>query len=52
MDLIKENNFNAVDIADDVLKAAIQTHRKESSLKALAEWELVMASGGEGAVIW
>jgi len=52
MDLTNMKDVKAVDAADDVSKTDLQAQRKESSFPALKEWEMVLASGGEGAVIW
>ena len=52
MDQIKAKNVKAVDVSDDLLKAELQTQRKENALPSLEEWEMVLASGGEGAPSW
>lgn len=52
MDQIKVKSVNAVDFADDLLKADVQTQRKDGALPALEDWELVLASGGEAVPCW
>ena len=52
MDQIKVKNSNADDVTDDFLKADLQAQRKENSLSALKDWEMMLASGGEPIVSW
>ena len=52
MDQIKAMNVNAADANDELLKVELQIQRKENALPSLDEWELVLASGGEGIPCW
>ena len=50
MNLINLKNVKAV--AEEILKTDLQLNRKESQFPALEEWEMVLASGGEGVPVW
>lgn len=52
MDQIKIKNVNAAGVADDLIKADLQSQRKENALPSLEEWEMVLASGGELVPCW
>ena len=53
MDLIKMNSIKSGDIASDLLIAELPlAPRKATELTMLNEWELVLASGGEGIPCW
>lgn len=52
MDQINVKNVKAVDVVDDLLKADRQSNRKESEFPVLEEWEMVLASGGDGLACW
>ena len=53
MDLITMNSIKSGDIASDLLIAELPlTPGKATELTMLNEWEMVLASGGEGAVSW
>ena len=53
MDLIKMNSIKSGDIATDLLMAELpRAPRKAAEPTVLNDWEMVLASGGEGAVSW
>ena len=53
MDLIKMNSIKSGDIASDLLIAELPlAPGKAAELTMLNEWEMVLASGGEGVPCW
>ncbi len=53
MDLIKMNSINSGEIASGLLIAELPlAPGKAAEITMLNEWEMVLASGGEGAPCW
>ena len=52
MDQIRVNNVNTIEVAAELAKADILSNRKQSEFPVLEDWEMVLAGGGEGVVIW
>ena len=53
MDLIKTKQMEVVGVTDDILKSDFKSApRNEAELNMLDEWEMVLASGGEGIPCW
>ena len=52
MDQMNVKSVKAVDIVDDLSNTDLHAQRKESTLPSLEEWEMVLASGGEGVPCW
>ncbi len=53
MDLIKMNSIKSSDVATELLNAELPlAPGKATELTMLNEWEMVLASGGEGAPCW
>ncbi len=53
MDQIKMQNAKTTDVANDVPSAELAlSTRRDIKLTVLNEWEMALASGGEGAVSW
>ena len=53
MDQIKMQNAKTTDVGNDVPSAELAlSTRRDIKLTVLNEWEMALASGGEGAVSW
>ena len=53
MDMIKVKHFPTAVIATDALRSElILPAQRENELTVLNEWEIVLASGGEGIPCW
>jgi len=53
MNLINVKNFNAADVTDGLLTTEFPPSTgMESDLPVLADWEMVLASGGEASPCW
>ena len=53
MDLIKMNSAKSADIASELLVAEFpRAPGKAAEITMLNEWEMVLASGGEGVPCW
>lgn len=50
MDLINLKNVKAA--TEEILITDLQSNRNGSEFPALEEWEMVLASGGEGMPVW
>lgn len=53
MDLIKVKHIPTAVVATDALRTEfLLPTQRENELTVLDEWDMVLASGGEGAVVW